>query len=1272
MLYIWVYIKIYFVLKKIVWLSFFIPFLIFGQQKKYQSLLWEISGNGLDKNSYLYGSMHVSEKVSYHLSDAFFKHLLEADFVANESEPSGWAELMEMFSFDYNYHDSKFYRNFYLKPFQKQKIGQLLASRNFTMNDLLFRTNEFRKDFQEETYLDMFIYQTGRKYRKKTVGLEDAKESMALIMNIDYSDTMPVEENTQKLARILKSKSFEEALMDYYREKDLDMMDSLLTLSSPEPYLDAMLYKRNLIMAHSIDSIAKQGSLFAAIGAAHLPGQKGVIELLRKKGYIVKPVFDQYTDKGKQVKKQIDEFFIRPEFKKGITDDGFIELPLYGMVIPEKNDLNSPDLSNGGYINIKRRPIHNFLKKEKDRFTHLTLDSLFYENIPGDILEKKFYKEPNYVYYDIKNKTKTSNAQRYRFYVTPLEIISVSMVGNGNYVRMYEDEVFNKIKLKPYNDNWETFTPGKGGFSVSVPSYNIVYGNRPEAKSAENTEIYAYENTQKAYYFLLERSLDTDFDIQDTSYELKRIQREFYTQYDAENIEDSPEQISGEFVSHAVIHNQPVSLKTAISGSKYYLLGTVNADKEKSSRFLNSFRLNSHLAPKDFEVYRDSTLSFSVEIPKNQNELYFLKKQSKKSNKRKNKKTNLFTSDYQNYYFTSPSGHSVSVYAYKYHPYDGEKSMDSILTGFKKWFKNSNEENEPEETKADIEDIVAEEVLEYDYAVEEVFEELVEFSGYGGQQKAKSLWSKELGFDNIKKSRYTVSDEKIIRKPEEKYCSYEALVSKQHSNQAVKYKVVFQDGYRYHLKALVPKDYKGDNEFLERVYNTFRAETGDYEGSVFDNKLSRFIENARNENDTIRFSAFKSVRHLTLDKEDLPALQRFINTFDFKSEEMESLAKLYEKAGLIKDPSIIGFLETNYKKENNSPQIQIAILKALTHQKSKEAYKKILNLLAFDLPLSDSRYEIRNLFDGFKRDAQNSAVLFPEIFQYYSIKEYHDPIVSLSSNLIDNDLIQGKKLKEYKKMILTNAKLEHKRVAGWKSKQKQNREDEEYDDYGYDNTDEAIADLKSYIKLIYPFRKEKDFAVLFDKIRNLDIDKLHLELVRQELSKSGNIDKGLEEKLLGNPAVRFPFLQIVLDKKPGYQLPENISNEDVAESALFYLQGLKPNAKIELKETKTIEHNGKKITYFFYKLLPSKNNNSYMYDFQEKVTSVAFVRNKNGRLNYKAFYSLRPKNILDDEELEQKYNDIIDESLNNHYNRASFGKESERDMYDFMDFYGEY
>src|SRR5690606_13629536 len=120
-------------------------------------------------------------------------------------------------------------------------------------------------------------------------------------------------------------------------------------------------------------------------------------------------------------------------------------------------------------------------------------------------------------------------------------------------------------------------------------------------------------------------------------------------------------------------------------------------------------------------------------------------------------------------------------------------------------------------------------------------------------------------------------------------------------------------------------------------------------------------------------------------KEDLPALENFINTFDFKKDETEALTELYEKIGELDDKRAIAFLEKQYKKENTNTIIQFAVLNALTNQYSEEGYKKILELMEYDLPVSDNGYEIKSLFRYFESDMENSNVLFPDIFQFYSI-----------------------------------------------------------------------------------------------------------------------------------------------------------------------------------------------------------------------------------------------------------------------------------------------
>src|SRR6478735_8328192 len=60
--------------------------------KKYQSLLWEISCNGLKKPSYLFGTMHVSDKLAFHLGDSFYTALKSVQVVALETNPESWQD----------------------------------------------------------------------------------------------------------------------------------------------------------------------------------------------------------------------------------------------------------------------------------------------------------------------------------------------------------------------------------------------------------------------------------------------------------------------------------------------------------------------------------------------------------------------------------------------------------------------------------------------------------------------------------------------------------------------------------------------------------------------------------------------------------------------------------------------------------------------------------------------------------------------------------------------------------------------------------------------------------------------------------------------------------------------------------------------------------------------------------------------------------------------------------------------------------------------------
>ena len=89
----------------------------FSQNKKYQGLLWEITGNGIVEPSYLYGTMHVSNKLAFNVSDSFYLCLNNVKGIALESSPDTWMdEYRDMGAFSGN--GGNYGDDFYRKAFK--------------------------------------------------------------------------------------------------------------------------------------------------------------------------------------------------------------------------------------------------------------------------------------------------------------------------------------------------------------------------------------------------------------------------------------------------------------------------------------------------------------------------------------------------------------------------------------------------------------------------------------------------------------------------------------------------------------------------------------------------------------------------------------------------------------------------------------------------------------------------------------------------------------------------------------------------------------------------------------------------------------------------------------------------------------------------------------------------------------------------------------------------------------------------------------------------
>jgi uncharacterized protein YbaP (TraB family) len=91
-------------------------------------------------------------------------------------------------------------------------------------------------------------------------------------------------------------------LTDAYRKQEINKMDEL-TKADPTigSFADLLLYDRNNNWVKKLQALMPESSLVIAVGAGHLPGKKGVLNLLREAGYKVEPV------KNEMIKKKTKE-----------------------------------------------------------------------------------------------------------------------------------------------------------------------------------------------------------------------------------------------------------------------------------------------------------------------------------------------------------------------------------------------------------------------------------------------------------------------------------------------------------------------------------------------------------------------------------------------------------------------------------------------------------------------------------------------------------------------------------------------------------------------------------------------------------------------------------------------------------------------------------------------------------------------------------------------------------------------------------------------------
>ena len=260
------------------------------------SLLWEISGRGLAKPSYLFGTIHLICPTDFSLSDSLKSTLSRTQQVALEmdmDDPGMMAGMMKTMNMTAGNELKKLvteqeYQR--LDRFFRDSVHVGLAmferAKPFVLMGPLFNTV---LDCQPQSY-EMALVELAGKQKSEVIGIETLEEQMAIF------DTIPYTDQAKMLLNLIDSlpsarKEFK-SLVALYKAQNINELYGM-TLKSEfgmEGNEEVMLFARNQKWIPRIRRIASTKPTFFAVGAAHLGGERGVIALLRKEGFRVRAV----------------------------------------------------------------------------------------------------------------------------------------------------------------------------------------------------------------------------------------------------------------------------------------------------------------------------------------------------------------------------------------------------------------------------------------------------------------------------------------------------------------------------------------------------------------------------------------------------------------------------------------------------------------------------------------------------------------------------------------------------------------------------------------------------------------------------------------------------------------------------------------------------------------------------------------------------------------------------------------------------------------------
>lgn len=262
------------------------------------NLLWRISGNGLAEPSYVFGTIHLiceDDFVEYGLVEEKLAKTSQLVLELDLEDPMVMLSIMQHIFMD-----------------NDTILPQLISAEDYLLVEGFFKDSlemDLQTVYQTKPFFlqtmvmphmlncatvsyDMYLLEKSKQLEIPVHGLETVEEQ------IEVFNVLPYRDQADMLVNALRNYSSEREefknMIEFYLAMDLEGMMELSAIveTEYEAFNFALIDERNIRWIPRMVALMTNAPTFFGVGAGHLPGHKGILNLLRQAGYIVEPLLN--------------------------------------------------------------------------------------------------------------------------------------------------------------------------------------------------------------------------------------------------------------------------------------------------------------------------------------------------------------------------------------------------------------------------------------------------------------------------------------------------------------------------------------------------------------------------------------------------------------------------------------------------------------------------------------------------------------------------------------------------------------------------------------------------------------------------------------------------------------------------------------------------------------------------------------------------------------------------------------------------------------------